>query len=49
MGIMRDIPLEEKFGKLKIIREVDPEYHANGKISEKAYNALETYTVEITD
>lgn len=32
MGIMRDIPLGEKFGKLKIIREVDPEYHANGKM-----------------
>ena len=31
MGVMRDIPFGEKFGKLTILREVDSGKHANGK------------------
>lgn len=32
MGIVKEIPFGEKFGKLTILREVDPEYHSNGKM-----------------
>ena len=32
MGVMRDIPFGEKFGKLTILREVDSGKHANGKM-----------------
>lgn len=32
MGIMRDIPFGEKFGKLKILREVVAEKHSDGKM-----------------
>lgn len=32
MGIMRDIPFGEKFGKLKILREVAAEKHSSGKM-----------------
>lgn len=49
MGVMRDIPFGEKFGKLTILREVDAGKHANGKITEEAYQALYNYTVDIND
>lgn len=32
MGVLSGLPLDEKFGKLQIVREVEPTQHPNGKM-----------------
>lgn len=32
MGVLIGLPLDEKFGKLQIVREVEPTQHPNGKM-----------------